>query len=1149
MRSFIGSLIGLMLSVSVGAEPLLEGQVRLSSGQPAAGVQVRLFDLTDLRRFVGTTTDEAGHFVLPLQAFSMARGTALPTDFALGQNYPNPLNPSTMESDGSVYGLSVSGEGLVAHVNPAFRVGVDEVDIVVEEHGGARMKRAAGGVLGDVDGNGQVDMADALFVAMYSLDPSIVLPNNGDISRGDVNGDGLVDVADAVLLLRYLSNPFDPALPPGIGQDPDDTLDGATEVSLGSSTDGSLSEGDTDYFRVEMSSAGTLTVYTTSRVDTEGAILDSSGTVLARDSDSGERVNFRISVPVSAGTYYIEVKGWRSSTKGDYTLHVVGPLDLVVAASVNDSTLAFGQSFWLRATVRNQGGGEPEPTVLFYYSSTDATITSDDTQISADVVSLETSNVVVKSLSLTAAEEAGSYYYGACVQSVSGEHNPDNNCSDAVRVTVSSEFVSSDIDIAAVMDGDYRMWHLPDGAMARLGKGTLRDIAFSPVGQYLAVASGIGVWIYEVATSRALMLIPTTSSVLSVSFSSDGATLASGSWDGTVKLWDVATGEAIATLEGHTNGVRSVLFSSDGTTLASGSWDGTVKLWDVATGEAIATLEGHTNGVNSVSFSLDGATLASGSWDGTVKLWDVATGEAIATLEGHTDEVNSVLFSSDGATLASASEDGTIRLWDVATREIVATLEGYKVRSVSFSSDGATLASGAGNGTIRLWDVATRAIIAEENTSPIRSVSFSPDGSTLAAASWDGTVKLWDVATGNTAVVISGHMDAGRSVSFSPDGSTLATGVVTSTVLLWDVATREIVATLEDNPGTVTSVSFSSNGATLAAGTWHNILLWDVSTREIVATLEGHTGWVETVSFSPDGATLASGSEDGTVKLWDVATHTTIATLEGHADGVLSVSFSPDGATLASGSANGTVKLWDVATHTTIATLEGHTSSVNSVSFSSDEAILASASWHGTILLWDVATREIVATLEGHTDGVNSVSFSSDGAILASASEDGTVKLWDVATREVVATLEGHADWVNSVSFSSDGAILASGSWDGTVLLWNVAEWTNSGAAVAANELIGLPDELQLQQNAPNPFNSQTILSYFLPKSGPVRLELFSVTGQRVAILHQGPQQAGYHRLPYEAQDDQGRPLASGIYFYRLETTNGILTRKFTLLR
>ena len=758
-------LIGLFFVVSASAEPLFEGQVRLESGEPVADAQVRLFDLTDLRRFVGTTTDETGHFVLPLQAFSTDRGTVLPTDFALGENYPNPFNPSTMKADGSVYGLTVSGAGLVAYVNPAFRVGVGEVDIVVEEHGGIpRMKRAAGGILGDVDGNGQVDVFDVLYVLLYSVDPSIVLPNNGDISRGDVNGDSMVDIADAVLLLRYLSNPSDPALPPGIGQDSDDTLVGATQVDLGSSTAGSLSAGDTDYFVVEMSGSGTLTAYTTGSTNTEGAILDSSGTVLASDDDDdgGEGSNFRVSVRVSAGTYYIKVAGWDSSTTGDYTLHVVGPLDLVVAASVSDSTLAFGQPFWLRATVRNQGSGEPEPTVLFYYNSTDATITSDDTQISADVVSIETSNVVTKSISLTAPEEGGTYYYGACVQSVSGEHNTDNNCSDAVRVTVSSEFVSS--DIVAVMDGDYRTWHLPDGVTARLGKGTIYDVAFSPVGPYLAVASDIGVWMYEVATSRALMLMPTASVVYSVSFSPDGSTLASGSEDGTVRLWAVATGEPIATLEGRESLVLSVSFSPDGATLASGSGR-RVQLWAVVTGEPIATLEGHTGNVHSVSFSPDGATLASGSGDGTVRLWAVATGEPIATLEGHTYGVYSVSFSPDGSTLASGSDDGTVRLWAVATGEPIATLEGhtYGVSSVSFSPDGSTLASGSWDGTVRLWAVATGEPIAtlEGHTYGVSSVSFSPDGSTLASGSWDGTVRLWAVATGEPIATLEGHTHDG----------------------------------------------------------------------------------------------------------------------------------------------------------------------------------------------------------------------------------------------------------------------------------------------------------------------------------------------------------------------------------------------------
>ena len=200
-----------------------------------------------------------------------------------------------------------------------------------------------------------------------------------------------------------------------------------------------------------------------------------------------------------------------------------------------------------------------------------------------------------------------------------------------------------------------------------------------------------------------------TFSVSSVSFSPDGKTLASGSWDKTVRLWDVTTGEQLSELTGHTSLVYSVSFSPDGKTLASGSKDNTVRLWDVATGEQLSELTGHTDSVFSVSFSPDGKTLASGFGDNTVRLWDVATGEQLSEFTGHTDSVLSVSFSPDGKTLASGSEDNTVRLWDVATGEQLSELTGHtdSVLSVSFSPDGKTLASGSGDNTVRLWDVAT----------------------------------------------------------------------------------------------------------------------------------------------------------------------------------------------------------------------------------------------------------------------------------------------------------------------------------------------------------------------------------------------------------------------------------------------------------
>ena len=590
----------------------------------------------------------------------------------------------------------------------------------------------------------------------------------------------------------------------------------------------------------------------------------------------------------------------------------------------------------------------------------------------------------------------------------------------------------------SITDGSYQTWGLPDGAIFRLGKGRIRgsdrSVAYSPDGRSLAVASSIGIYIYDVATYRELALFTGhTSWVESVSFSPDGTMLASGSADRTVKLWDIATRTNIATFEGHTDRLESVAFSPDGKILASGSEDDTVKLWDVVTGENIATLEEHTSEVTSVSFSPDGTMLASGSAE--VKLWDVVTGENIATLEMHTERVFSVAFSSDGTTLAAGLWDA-VKLWDVATGTNIVTFETHRAESVAFSSDGRSLAAASSTG-IYLYDVTTFRELAlfTGDTYWVQSVAFSPDGSTLASTLQNNTVKLWDVATHN--ITILRHTSEVESVAFSPDGTTLIWGAKNYRVNLWDVVTGENITMLK---GDVGFDSISPDGTTLASGTGHEIWLWDLETGENIAMLKGHRSPVLDVLFSPDGETIASGSWNGLVKLWDVAMEENIATLGGHTSMVRSVAFSPDGKTLASGAWDGLVKLWDVATGENIATFEEHTTGVNSVAYSPDGMMLASGMADGTILLWDVAEEKNIATLEAR-NLVYSVVFSPDGAILASGSANGTILLWNVSTVQSVVTFKGHTDPISSIAFSPKGTKLASGSEDGTALLWDVSQY------------------------------------------------------------------------------------------------------------
>jgi WD40 repeat protein len=534
--------------------------------------------------------------------------------------------------------------------------------------------------------------------------------------------------------------------------------------------------------------------------------------------------------------------------------------------------------------------------------------------------------------------------------------------------------------------------------------------------------------------------------VLSVSFSSDGKTLATGSGDKTIKLWNVATGKEIHTLQGHKKSVFSVSFSPDGETLATGSGDKTIKLWNVATGKEIRTLQGHQSVVLSVSFSPDGETLATGSSDKTIKLWNVAAGKEIRIFQGHKGSVSSVSFSPDGKTLTTSSGDKTIKLWNVATGKEIRTLQEHKgsVNSVSFSPDGKTLATGGGK-TIKLWNVATGKEIRtlQGHKRYVSSVSFSPDGKTLATGGFKA-IKLWNLSTGKEIRTLQGHENSANSVNFSPDGKTLATGGG-KTITLWNPDTSKEIRTLQGLQNSVHHVSFSPDGKTLAIGSGgKTIKLWNLSTGKEIRTLKGLQNSVHHVSFSPDGKTLATLS-DNTISLWNLSTGKEIRILQGHKEYVSSVSFSPDGKTLAIGSYDKTIKLWNLSTGKEIRTLQGHQSVVESVSFSPDGKTLATGSGDKTIKLWNLSTGEEIRTLQGHKGYVSRVSFSPDGKTLATGSYNlatfiGTIKLWNLSTGEEIRTLQG-----SEVSFSPDGKTLATGNYNnlltssGTIKLWNLS--------------------------------------------------------------------------------------------------------------
>ncbi|MYF98391.1 hypothetical protein F4212_04555 [Candidatus Poribacteria bacterium] len=420
---------------------------------------------------------------------------------------------------------------------------------------------------------------------------------------------------------------------------------------------------------------------------------------------------------------------------------------------------------------------------------------------------------------------------------------------------------------------DSPQWHLPEGVKARIGKGSIIKMQYSPDGNVLAVLSSVGIWLYDAHSGEERALLTGhTGLITNMSFSPNSHFIASGGMDGTTRIWDVATGKQKHTLTVPKFRIGDVSFSNDGKTLASVSISAMSK-------RIIGQVDPYIQSIGIAGTSSD------------IELWDVATGTHKETIKTG-DFGSNILFSPDGKTIADGYDNNS-RLWDAATGKLKEHLRGAKtkIRCMSFSPDGHAIAIG-GWLEIHVWDtnidknksvrISHPKQSLKGHTSYVNSLCFSPDSKTLVSGSEDKTIRLWDMATGKQKRILKGHRNSVNSISISPDGTTLASAYSHGPIRVWDVATGKQKQTftnqalIQKQAGhelDPSSVAFSPDGQTLAVGNQDaSILLWDANTGKHKQTLKRHsflkrhTWKVTSVSFSPDGKTLASGSKDNNIR-------------------------------------------------------------------------------------------------------------------------------------------------------------------------------------------------------------------------------------------------------------------------------------------
>jgi WD40 repeat protein/class 3 adenylate cyclase len=534
-----------------------------------------------------------------------------------------------------------------------------------------------------------------------------------------------------------------------------------------------------------------------------------------------------------------------------------------------------------------------------------------------------------------------------------------------------------------------------------------------------------------------------TGGVWGTAFSSDGKYLLTGSEDGAVMLWDVATGQKVRQFAGHDAKVQSVALSPDSTWALSASRDKTIALWDVTSGRKLREFLGHTERVYQVAFSPDGKWVLSGSRDRTARLWDAQTGQEVRQFLGHSDGIFGVAYSRDGTRIATTggSGDRTARIWDAQTGQTLRILTGHTayVYSVAFSPDGKQVLTASEDRTVRLWDAETGESLRTltGHTEYVSDVAFSPDGKQGLTGSFDGTTRLWDLETGDELSRFAGA-NSSHATAFSPDGRFIVTGSGEGIARVWDT-TIQLVAPQFVHPSSAFNAIFSPDGKWVltSAGNEGTVRLWDAKTGAMLREFTRHTDRILGLAFSPDGQLVATGSNDFTARLWDVQTGRELRRITND-EAITSVAFSPDGNSLlvSDYKRSNNIGLFDVQTGANPRRFTGHSNQVYDVAFSPDGTLIVSASIDQTMRLWDARTGEHIRTLASDLGGFTSAMFSPDGTLIVSAG-DGTIRLWDVQTGQEVQRITDHADQVHRATFSPDGRWLLGAGSDNLARLWD----------------------------------------------------------------------------------------------------------------
>lgn len=592
-------------------------------------------------------------------------------------------------------------------------------------------------------------------------------------------------------------------------------------------------------------------------------------------------------------------------------------------------------------------------------------------------------------------------------------------------------------------DQTVRLWNthnLSDAPIILDGHaGSVNILAFSPDGNLLATGSDdatVRLWDIRSPTSDPIKILREyTNPIKALTFSPDGHWLAaSGGDDFTIRIWDMKTPDFKSNaLTGHTGTISKLIFSPDSNWLASGSWDETVRLWNliVPTNDPIVLDGIDSQAITDLAFNPQGDWLAIATGGNTLRLWNILDPSTEAKqLNGHTSAISTLDFNADGTRLATGSIDKTVVVWNMEDpNKIIPILNLYghdsTINTLDFSPDGHWLASGSDDKTVRLWDIQNPSVNPASlpgSNDVIFSVAFSSDSQWLATGGATGETRLWNVHDHSSTVLPNSHTGAIASLAFSPDDKWIATGSYNDkSILIWKANNPLAIPLERIATDAVYAIAFSEDGKQMITANADNTVeLWDMDDSSSMPTvlIQNETESTSIMAISQNGKWFASdNSVDHKVNLWNIQNGTSAPRTIKEADGrITALAFDH----------------------------HDHWLAISS-DFKSDDGITRKA-----IYLWNLQDPSLEPIiLLGHEDRILALTFSWDDRFLISGSDDYTSRVWDmenIASQKIPLRLNDSGR-ISTLAISPDGKTLATATIDKTIHLWDMDTHTLSDSA------------------------------------------------------------------------------------------------------